>query len=105
MKVLSVRNQIIRIEFTLDEANTMFREGMQILLDRWFGHQVVVLPVKDTRVNFLHCKKHTLPDGVEDLCIREAVIVALKEKIEREEAKRAKMGLKPILPVKRRRKA
>ena len=85
MKFISLKGNKVTLDLTLKERDILFRAGLQLLQDKWFGHKVVVLPVigklgKDF-------KKVKLADGVDILCIQEAFNQALREYLDKEDKK------------------
>jgi hypothetical protein len=80
MKVISVRKNKITLDLTDEEVNTLFRAGLQLLFDKWFGHRVVVLPIATIKLFSTDKKPKTfeITEEIEHLCIEEAVNEALR---------------------------
>lgn len=82
MEVIEVKGNKITLDLSETEYNSLFRAGLQILLDKWFGKKVVVLPVESVKTTK---KTNTieLTDEISNLCVETAVNQALIEHIDR----------------------
>ena len=89
MKVTEVKGNTITLDLSDKEYNSLFRAGLQLLLDKWFGKKVIVLPVdkfkkdKDT-------KTLEIDDEIGRLCIEAAVCQALREHIDKVKTNKVK---------------
>jgi hypothetical protein len=106
IKVISVRGNKITFDFTDEEANILFRTGLQLLFDKWFGHKVVVLPVETMKLLKTDKKPKTfeVSDEIEHLCIEEAVNEGLRNYLRSLENKKFVSKLLEEKPVKKSKK-
>jgi len=82
MEVTEVKGNKITLDLSDAEYNSLFRAGLQILLDEWFGKKVVVLPV-DKIKKTKKAKTLEVSDEISRLCIETAVCQALREYIDK----------------------
>ena len=82
MKVISIKGNELTINLSDEEYNSLFRIGLQLLLDEWFGKKVVVLPVDKVKKT-KKAKTFEVSDEISRLCIETAVCQALREYIDK----------------------
>ena len=94
MKVISVKGNMITLDLSDTEYNSLFRAGLQILLDKWFGKKVMVLPADSIKMT-KKTKTMEFDDEISNLCVETAVNEALREHIDRvEKENKVKKGKK-----------
>jgi len=94
MKVTEVKGNTITLDLSDKEYNSLFRAGLQVLLDKWFGKKVIVLPVDSIKTT-KKTKKVEFTDEISNLCVETAVNEALREHINRvEKENKIKKGKK-----------
>ena len=79
MEVIAIKNNILTINLSDTEYNILFRLGLQVLLDKWFGKKIIVLPVE--KIKNKKTKSIEIGDEIGDLCVEAAVNQILKDKI------------------------
>ena len=80
MEIISIKENIIKLDLSDTEYNILFRSGLQLLLDEWFGKKVIVLPVDNFKIT-KKTKKVEFTDEISNLCVETAVNHALREYI------------------------
>ena len=85
MKFISIRGSKVTLDLSKEERDIMFRSGLQLLLDKWFGKKVVVLPVSAIKLD-KEAKTFEITDELEKACLEEALNQSLRDYIGQLEA-------------------
>jgi hypothetical protein len=87
MKVVSIKKNILTLDLSDEEYNILFRMGLQLLLDEWFGKKVIVLPVDEFKITkkTKKTKKVEFDDEISNLCVETCVNQILREYIDKAE--------------------
>jgi hypothetical protein len=87
MKVVSIKEikeNILTLDLSDEEYNILFRMGLQLLLDEWFGKKVVVLPVDEFKIT-KKTKTVEFDDEISNLCVETCINQILREYIDKAE--------------------